>query len=250
MDSGEWEGAGEVDGSVESLVRVLEAGHGEAEEDAALRAALRLLELRAPEALVPLVRRLVRTEPGMEMYEVLINGLVAWGAEVAPATLEVLAEVRGVEARFGLFSVLSNCGARDERIYAALLELLEEEPFQGAIHLAAYGDLRALGPLGRALDAYELDDDVGDLFAQQTVLELAYAIWELGGALEGPRRTKLEHARRLRESWNQLFDRWRATVPERRRDRPGRNEPCWCGSGVKYKKCHLSEDRGRLPRGA
>ncbi|WP_171842287.1 SEC-C metal-binding domain-containing protein, partial [Vibrio parahaemolyticus] len=20
----------------------------------------------------------------------------------------------------------------------------------------------------------------------------------------------------------------------------GRNEPCWCGSGKKYKKCHLS----------
>jgi hypothetical protein len=23
-------------------------------------------------------------------------------------------------------------------------------------------------------------------------------------------------------------------------ERPGRNEPCWCGSGQKYKKCHLS----------
>jgi hypothetical protein len=27
--------------------------------------------------------------------------------------------------------------------------------------------------------------------------------------------------------------------------RPGRNEPCWCGSGKKYKKCHLdSDERG------
>jgi hypothetical protein len=24
--------------------------------------------------------------------------------------------------------------------------------------------------------------------------------------------------------------------------KPGRNEPCWCGSGKKYKKCHLAED--------
>lgn len=24
--------------------------------------------------------------------------------------------------------------------------------------------------------------------------------------------------------------------------RPGRNEPCWCGSGKKYKKCHLNRD--------
>jgi hypothetical protein len=22
----------------------------------------------------------------------------------------------------------------------------------------------------------------------------------------------------------------------------GRNEPCWCGSGKKYKKCHLEAD--------
>lgn len=24
--------------------------------------------------------------------------------------------------------------------------------------------------------------------------------------------------------------------------RPGRNEPCWCGSGKKYKKCHQPGD--------
>jgi len=24
---------------------------------------------------------------------------------------------------------------------------------------------------------------------------------------------------------------------------PGRNDPCWCGSGQKYKKCHLEEDQ-------
>jgi methionyl aminopeptidase len=31
-----------------------------------------------------------------------------------------------------------------------------------------------------------------------------------------------------------------APVPERP---PGRNDPCWCGSGRKYKKCHLASDR-------
>jgi hypothetical protein len=25
--------------------------------------------------------------------------------------------------------------------------------------------------------------------------------------------------------------------------KPGRNEPCWCGSGKKYKNCHMREDR-------
>ncbi|MDE3164408.1 MAG: SEC-C domain-containing protein [Acidobacteriota bacterium] len=25
----------------------------------------------------------------------------------------------------------------------------------------------------------------------------------------------------------------------------GRNDPCWCGSGKKYKKCHLAADEAR-----
>ena len=24
--------------------------------------------------------------------------------------------------------------------------------------------------------------------------------------------------------------------------KPGRNEPCWCGSGKKYKRCHLVDE--------
>jgi len=30
--------------------------------------------------------------------------------------------------------------------------------------------------------------------------------------------------------------------PARRTERPGRNDPCWCGSEKKYKKCHLQSD--------
>ncbi|MGA2267201.1 MAG: SEC-C domain-containing protein [Bryobacteraceae bacterium] len=30
--------------------------------------------------------------------------------------------------------------------------------------------------------------------------------------------------------------------PVRRKYTPGRNDPCWCGSGKKYKKCHLDAD--------
>ena len=25
-------------------------------------------------------------------------------------------------------------------------------------------------------------------------------------------------------------------------DKPGRNDECWCGSGKKYKKCHIDFD--------
>ncbi|MDA8088178.1 MAG: SEC-C metal-binding domain-containing protein [Nitrospiraceae bacterium] len=39
-------------------------------------------------------------------------------------------------------------------------------------------------------------------------------------------------------------------APERPADHenPGRNGLCWCGSGKKYKKCHLEEDQKRLSR--
>ncbi len=29
---------------------------------------------------------------------------------------------------------------------------------------------------------------------------------------------------------------------------PGRNEACWCGSGQKYKKCHLIEDERKAAK--
>jgi uncharacterized protein YecA (UPF0149 family) len=29
---------------------------------------------------------------------------------------------------------------------------------------------------------------------------------------------------------------------------PGRNDSCWCGSGKKYKKCHLVEDEKKAEK--
>ncbi|RME43963.1 MAG: preprotein translocase subunit SecA, partial [Caldilineae bacterium] len=43
----------------------------------------------------------------------------------------------------------------------------------------------------------------------------------------------------------------KSRTPIRVEKRPGRNDPCWCGSGKKYKHCHEREDRrsggGRAP---
>ena len=36
----------------------------------------------------------------------------------------------------------------------------------------------------------------------------------------------------------------RAVDPNRQRPMVGRNDPCWCGSGKKYKKCHQPTDEG------
>ena len=31
-------------------------------------------------------------------------------------------------------------------------------------------------------------------------------------------------------------------------EKPGRNDPCWCGSNNKYKKCHLPEDEKKAAK--
>lgn len=43
------------------------------------------------------------------------------------------------------------------------------------------------------------------------------------------------------EDW-ELDDIPEPIEPVQRPERPGRNDPCWCGSGKKYKKCHLDAD--------
>ncbi|MBI3925367.1 MAG: SEC-C domain-containing protein [Armatimonadetes bacterium] len=52
---------------------------------------------------------------------------------------------------------------------------------------------------------------------------------------------ELEDGRELRVFWpvdpTQL-----AAAARRIRPKLGRNEPCWCGSGKKYKNCHLGKD--------
>jgi hypothetical protein len=46
-------------------------------------------------------------------------------------------------------------------------------------------------------------------------------------------------------------DLWDPPAPVVAPPKPGRNDPCWCGSGKKYKKCHLpadeEADRSRAP---
>ncbi len=212
---------------------------------APIHAAELLVRLGASAAVVPMVRRLMRTDPGEVLHDTLLRAAEELGPAVAPAALEALAEARNPDERFGLLSVLSHCGVKDERIYSALLEQLQEDPIQGALNLARYGDPRALEPLKRALDACPVDEDTVDLFADQAVVELKIAIEKLGGTLDAAQGEKVERARRTLHWLARLFQWILDTLPPppmKRGRRPGRNDPCWCGSGMKYKKCHLGSD--------
>jgi hypothetical protein len=42
----------------------------------------------------------------------------------------------------------------------------------------------------------------------------------------------------------------RLRMPSNSVRKPGRNEPCWCGSGKKYKNCHLRQDEDEAKKNA
>jgi SEC-C motif len=207
---------------------------------APIHAAGLLGELRAVEAAPTMARVLRQAHLEDILYSVLIGALARTGPEVAPAVLDVLATSSG-EERSGLLEVLAQCGARDERIYRELLAFLHEDVEFGPGLLSQYGDARAVGPLLLAFDAYQLGDEEG-LFAHQPLVELADAIRELGGDLGPEREAKCALVGKARRSSH--WGRRPEQVLARRVERPERNAPCWCGSGKKYKKCHLAADEG------
>ena len=66
------------------------------------------------------------------------------------------------------------------------------------------------------------------------LVDLRENIEQLGGTLTVEQEAKFEIAMAPDPSVPQ--------PPAARRERPGRNDVCWCGSKKKYKKCHLESD--------
>jgi SEC-C motif len=162
-----------------------------------------------------------------------------------------------------LAGVMSRWGLHDERIYAALLETLQRTPELGANYLVEYGDARALEVLAQTFDALPIREGDNPL-ANHVFIELRCAIEDLGGQLTEAQQQKLTQADAPRRRFvaQMSWDGEAPTPPTRRsvavghpsaeRQRPlptrkrklGRNAPCWCGSGTKYKKCHFPLEQG------
>lgn len=212
---------------------------------APIHAASLLAEFGGPQAIRAMVHALARSEPGLILFDVLLKGLKTLGAEMVPAALETLEVTDKPDGRLGLLSALSQSGVKDERIFQHLLKFLETDPDGAAMDLAEYGDPRAIEPLQRAFDRAAQGPVEEGLLAGQVLIEIEGAIEELGGALDESQRAKLEQATASRRAVAAQFQQLLALQAKqaRRHERPGRNEPCWCGSGVKYKKCHAASDR-------
>jgi SEC-C motif len=157
-----------------------------------------------------------------------------------------------------LAGVMSRWGLHDERIYAALLDTLQRTPELGANYLVEYGDARALEVLAQTFDALPIREGDNPL-ANHVFIELRCAIEDLGGQLTEAQQHKFAQADAPRPRFVAQVP-WDLEAPapptgrtaalarsSAARQRPltagkrtlGRNAPCWCGSGKKYKKCHL-----------
>jgi hypothetical protein len=158
---------------------------------------------------------------------------------------------------------MSRWGLHDERIHAALLDALQRTPELGANYLVEYGDARALDVLAQTFDALPIREGDNPL-ANHVFIELRCAIEDLGGHLTEAQQQKFAQADAPRRRFvaqmhwdvdapgasagrSTLMAR-AATGPQHLRTagkrKLGRNAPCWCGSGKKYKKCHLPLEQG------
>jgi hypothetical protein len=220
---------------------------------APIHAAKLLQELAPSDAIEPLIHVMCRAEADEYISSVAVFALQACGPTVVGPVLAALAQETDTFRRGGLCEVLAGLGVRSEAIFEALTRGFEEHSEMGAIALADYGDQRALPILQKALDDHEVADGPVELFGHQEVIEFCEAIERLDGELTTAQQDKLNLVKRLRDASRPMTDAYLrdryGEAPRREPPKPGRNDPCWCGSGKKYKKCHWDTDRQRVESG-
>ena len=239
----------------DELVAVLtdeELAHGQAPGEgwAPAHAAHLLAKRDDREAIEPMVELLQTCEPGEALHPELIDALQSLGDAAFEPVLEALQASDDRDARSSMLEVATHLGVEDEALYREAIAFFRDDPEIGAGYLANYGDDRALDVLCERLDATDVDTS-GGMLANQDIIEIGEAIQALGGDPDDHLIEKIRLVKRRRRrsggGLGQLLEKFGGDddspePAETSRD-IGRNEPCWCGSGDKYKHCHWREDR-------
>ncbi len=191
-----------------------------------------LVDLKAEEAIEPLLRTLAESGIDDIIYSRITIRLPELGAPVLEQALSLMGEDIDEDVRGALYSIISELGIRDERIFEHLCEYFEKERALGAMCFAEYGDERALQLIRGAIEEFEpdWDSDVAIL----DLNEFVDSYERIAGALPAE---LMDYVGELRSEWElRVAQRIAATMPALS-NKIGRNEPCPCGSGKKYKKC-------------
>ena len=241
---------------VPRLIEVIEAETAEPKgEWVPLHASKLLAELRDERAAAPLVGLLCSLDDDDSLGGTVMSAIRALGPAAVEPLAAKLAE-RETGHPWTLLDVVTQLGIKDDRFFEALLAELEESPDFIAGCLAEYGDARAVSHLHRVLASRELADNP---LRNHTIVELGAAIEHLGDTLSDAERRKVAEAGRglqdedlfgddgfdELDEFDELddFDGEPRRMPAVAPRRPGRNEPCSCGSGRKYKHCHWKQDQ-------
>jgi hypothetical protein len=100
--------------------------------------------------------------------------------------------------------------------------------------------IQGIDPMERLKDGFDPDSEDFDL---NTALDRAQSFFGALNSRKSPGESPWSSARQTPPSppaGSGIPRRWEQVVAPKR---PGRNDPCWCGSGKKYKKCHMREDQ-------
>jgi hypothetical protein len=213
-----------------------------------IHAAELLMDLRATEAIEPLLDALTDTTFEDIVYNVIVTRLPELGAAVVePALIRLDKEGAGNDGdddtSDGLCELLANAGVKDERIFAAVREAFERDQSFGAGMLANYGDVRAAPLIEKAIA--EFTPNFSSLLGKSDLVELLDAQERLGAVLSPELRERIDG---WLAEWDARHRRTKEANAPLQRKKVGRNEPCPCGSGKKYKKCCLASDEAARPR--
>ena len=199
---------------------------------APLLAAKLLGELQVAEAIPILVEGLRRAEAGWAGYD----GFLLPLGKLAHLDIDAVVAAAERDAGDGFHEALAMSRVRDPRILDLLTARLDEDPELYAGLVASYGDEAAVPRLLAIFDRIPFRPDDERPLVHQDLIEIGSAIEELGGDLGTARLARIDFVVNQRKA---------RRAQERRppAKRPRRNEACWCGSGKKYKRCHLDQDR-------
>jgi hypothetical protein len=215
----------------------------------AVRAAHLARELGLTRAIPPLVRCLERLDPDHPLLHAALTVLGGFGPAAVDPLLAAFHRCRDVGACIRIAEALSCADSDDTRIRGALVGMLERDPTTAARFLAERGEWRAVSDLHRAFDALaERPTADCDICAVGDLTAIASAVCALGGTLSAEQRTKIDEGwERTDGMWTRFDDSLDENPPARapvvRTPRPGRNDPCPCGSGKKFKHCCVDADR-------
>jgi hypothetical protein len=232
--------------AVEPLIELLEDDLG---DWPSIHAVDLLADLKATEAIEPMLDALPELTFDDILYSRIVTRLPDLGPAVVEPALAVLSDEQeqgedtDEETVSGICEVLAKLGVKDERVFEALCWAFKRGEPWTASAFAIYGDKRAVPILEAAIATFE--PDFGRAWGGVELMDLVEPYENLGGVLPPDVRARVDgwFAR-----WEAMRRRSREVTPAAVSRKVGRNDPCDCGSGKKYKKCCLDTDEAARPR--